>query len=133
MLPQNQVCALVFAAMASRDAACHFKFQAVPGFFVDFSEKSRHDPSFRATTLPRLGLIERDYEIDGIVKAMNGTENDKMPWERFRDYVDYLNGQDAASTTYKVLYITRHGLGYHNSFESKVGSDAWNVGLVSLI
>ncbi|KAN0066845.1 putative phosphoglycerate mutase [Elaphomyces granulatus] len=109
--------------MAGIDAAYHFKFQAVPGFFVDFTENGA---SFRATTLPRLGLIERSYETDGIAMEIDGTGNDKMPWERFRDYVDHLNGQNAASTTYKVLYITRHGLGYHNSFESKVGRDMWN-------
>lgn len=132
MVPQNQVCPLLFAAMAGRDAACHFKFQAKPGFFVDFTEETRHGASFRATTLPGLGLIERHYETDGIAKAIDGAGNDKMPWERFRDYVDHLNGQNAASTTYKVLYITRHGLGYHNSFESKVGRDAWNVCYISL-
>ena len=59
MVLQNQVCPLLFAAIAGRDAACHFKFQAVPGFFVDFTEETRHVASFRATTLPRLGLIER--------------------------------------------------------------------------
>jgi hypothetical protein len=132
MLLQNQVCSLLFAAMAGRDVACHFKFQALPGFFVDFAEEARHSASFRATTLPRLGLIERSYETDGIIETVGSVGNDKKPWERFRDYVDHLNNQNTASTTYKVLYITRHGLGYHNIFESKVGRDAWNVGNISL-
>jgi hypothetical protein len=117
--------------MAGRDAACHFKFQAMPGFFVDFTEETRDGAPFRATTLPLLGLVERNYEADSDSKAIYGPGKDKKPWERFQDYVDYLNEQTATSTTYKVLYITRHGLAHHNTFESKVGRDAWNVSIVS--
>lgn len=128
MLPQNQICPVFFVVMASRDATCQFKFQAVSGFFVDYVEEARQSSSFRATTLPRLGLTERDYEMDGMIKANDSTGNDKTHWERFKDYIGHLNDQNAASTTYKVLFITRHGLGYHNSFESEVGRDSWNVG-----
>ncbi|KAH6842055.1 phosphoglycerate mutase [Alternaria alternata] len=108
--------------MASKSATCQFQLQAVSGFFIDFVEKARHDTSFRATTLPGLGLIDRTYETD----VDKNSNDDQKLWKRFRDYVDYLNDQSAASTTYKVLYLTRHGLGFHNSFESEVGRDAWN-------
>lgn len=118
--------------MAGRDAACHFKFQAMPGFFVDFTGEPRVGAPSRATTLPRLGLVERNYETDSDRRPKDGPGEDKKPWERFRDYVDHLNEQTASSTTYKVLYITRHGLAHHNTFESKVGRDAWNVSFVSL-
>lgn len=114
--------------MASKDALCSFKFQAVPNFFVDYTEMVRQSPSFRATTLPGLGLTEQNYDTDGTAKANHSPGNDKKHWERFRDYIEYLNGQTPASTMYKVLYITRHGLGYHNVFESEVGRDMWNVG-----
>jgi len=118
--------------MATKPAACHFRFQAVPGIFIDFVEEARKDPSFRATTLPGLGLVARQYETDRDRTADGGLPGEQKPWERFREYVRYLNSQNAPSTTYKVLYLTRHGLGFHNSFELQVGREAWNVGLTSL-
>jgi hypothetical protein len=124
MLFQNLACALSFSIMTSKSATCQFQFQAVSGFFIDFVEKARHDTSFRATTLPGLGLIDRTYETD----VDKNSKDDQKLWKRFRDYVNYLNDQSATTTTYKVLYLTRHGLGFHNSFESEVGRDAWNVG-----
>jgi hypothetical protein len=109
MLFQNLACALSFSIMTSKSATCQFQFQAVSGFF---------------TTLPGLGLIDRTYETD----VDKNSKDDQKLWKRFRDYVNYLNDQSATTTTYKVLYLTRHGLGFHNSFESEVGRDAWNVG-----
>jgi hypothetical protein len=110
--------------MTSKSATCQFQFQAVSGFFIDFVEEARRGTSFRATTLPGLGLIDRTYETD----VDKNSKDDQKLWKRFRDYVNYLNDQSATTTTYKVLYLTRHGLGFHNSFESEVGRDAWNVG-----
>jgi hypothetical protein len=128
MLPQNHVYSIALAAMAGNEAACHFKFQALPEFFVNFEEKARYDPSFRAITLPGLGLVDRPYDTDIIAGSGKSQGNDGKPWERFRVYVEHLNRQDPGSTIYKVLYLTRHGLGYHNAFASKAGIDAWNVG-----
>jgi hypothetical protein len=128
MLLQNLVCALPFGMIATKSNKCRSQFRAVPGFFIDFVEEAKHDTSFRATTLPRLGLIERTYETDKDTTSDRDPRRDRKSWERFQDYIDYLNSHDAASTTYKVLYLTRHGLGFHNSFESEVGQDAWNVG-----
>lgn len=31
-----------------------------------------------------------------------------------------------AYTTYKVVYLARHGEGYHNTAERKYGSEQWN-------
>lgn len=113
--------------MAGNETSCHFEFQALPGFFVNFTEKAQQDPFFQARTLPGLGLLDRPYETDNITRSDKSQENFRKPWERFRVYVEHLNGQYPGSTIYKVLYITRHGLGYHNVFESRVGRDAWNV------
>ncbi|KAF2100198.1 putative phosphoglycerate mutase [Rhizodiscina lignyota] len=112
--------------MAANEATCHFKFQALPQFFKNYSEKAQKDSSFRATTLPGLGLIDRPYNTDGkSKKEIKHKDMDGQPWKRFKAYVENLNKQDP-DTSYKVLYITRHGFGYHNAFMSKVSSESWN-------
>ncbi len=131
MLPQNHICTLLFAAMAGKHDACHFKFSAVPGFFINFTELADQDPSFRVTTLPGLGLIDRRHETVED-DTPDDSRKDVKPWEAFKGHVYYLNRQNPASTVYKVLYITRHGFGYHNYFESNVGTEAWDVSLASL-
>lgn len=112
--------------MAAGDAVCRWKFETINGYFLDLSQKSQHDPSFRATSSRRLGLIERTYDIDRAGIEAEEKDNEKL-WKRFSDYVMHLNWQSPDSTAYKVLYITRHGQGYHNTFEAEVGHDAWNV------
>lgn len=125
MLLKHQSCPILLAAMATRNpATCHFKFQALSGFFVDYVTEAQRDPSFRVTTLPRLGLTEREYETD---RLFDGAGHGAKPWDRFKKYVEHLNTQSPEGTTYKVLYITRHGYGYHNAYEAKVGREAWNV------
>ncbi|RFU35071.1 hypothetical protein B7463_g1270, partial [Scytalidium lignicola] len=120
MLLKNFICP-EFATMISIKTARHFKFQSVPGSFFDFTENAQRNPSFRAITLPGLGLIHRQYETDNLIRGPQ-----KSTWERFAFYVEHLNTQNPGSTIYKVLYLTRHGLGYHNAFETKVGKTAWN-------
>lgn len=129
MLLEHQISALILATLAARDPICSLKFQALSGYFVDLSEKAQHNSSFRAVTLPELGLIDRQYDDDENTTAIFGGKNGSSsgPWQRFRDHVDYLNEQSEESTSYKVLYITRHGLGFHNTYEADVGQDAWNV------
>ena len=82
-----------------------------------------------ATTMPGLGLINRPFDTDDLPESRENLEETLRPWERFKLYVDHLNRRDAKTATYKVLYVTRHGKGYHNEFESKVGRYAWNVRL----
>ena len=109
----------------TESAMCHFQFRAVPEIFVDYAEKANQDATFRATALPSLGIIERSYPTDDPVAS----EQIKLPWERLKSYIEHLNEQESGRASYKVLYITRHGLGYHNVFEAEVGREAWNVKL----
>lgn len=48
-------------------------------------------------------------------------------WQRFAKHVERLNRAAADGETYKVLFVTRHGQGYHNVMEAKVGTAAWEV------
>lgn len=52
----------------------------------------------------------------------------KTQWQQFAQVVDSLNANAARGTFYKVLFMGRHGEGYHNAAESYYGTPAWNVG-----
>ena len=102
-----------------------------------------------------LGLIDREYEsdrifnrdtkdidgkgaltVDSIAARAGATEEEvrtsKMTqWQRFGRFVEYLNRQAAQDVTgtsrYIVLYMGRHGEGYHNVAERMYGTKEWDV------
>lgn len=117
------------AVTTANEASCHFRFQALPEFFFDYLGAAQRDSAFRATTLPALGLIDRQYDKPDQCNFKSTQAEAQQPWQRLQDYVEYLNRHESGTTTYKVLYITRHGLGYHNIYESKVGTNAWDVSI----
>jgi hypothetical protein len=69
------------------------------------------------------GLIDRTYDTD----ADFDPEGRKTQWERFENVVRTLNDKADHHTQYKVLYMGRHGQGYHNVAESYYGTEAWDV------
>lgn len=48
-------------------------------------------------------------------------------WERFYHQVKWLNKHSPVNVEYKVLFMGRHGEGWHNAAESLYGTPAWNV------
>ncbi|GAB1199508.1 hypothetical protein APSETT444_008858 [Aspergillus pseudonomiae] len=106
-----------------RATVSHYKFKLMPEFFVNYHEIARQSPDSKVTTQPSLGLIDQPYS------APSNTQPDaepKKPWERFTAHINQLNAESPDSVTYKIIYLTRHGLGIHNVFEAKVGREAWN-------
>ena len=69
------------------------------------------------------GLIPRAYPSDETLQDVES----KTPWQRFEHYVKTLNGNAEEGTEYKVLYLGRHGQGYHNVAESRYGTKLWDV------
>lgn len=53
-----------------------------------------------------------------------------MQWQRFEHYIQNLNAAAPSGTSYKVLYLGRHGQGYHNVAESRYGTTLWEVSLL---
>ncbi|KAI9744124.1 MAG: hypothetical protein M1818_002276 [Claussenomyces sp. TS43310] len=47
-------------------------------------------------------------------------------WQSFKEVVERLNAGADVFTTYKLLFMGRHGDGYHNAEEAYVGTPAWN-------
>ncbi|KAK4463220.1 histidine phosphatase superfamily [Cladorrhinum samala] len=105
--------------MASTPAT--FLFSAVTGYFVQ--DDIDTDWTNATTTLPGLGLIDREYETDQDFDP----QREKTQWQRFTHFIDHLNKRDAGKAMYKLIYATRHGQGYHNAKETEVGTAAWEA------
>jgi hypothetical protein len=52
---------------------------------------------------------------------------EKTQWQRFEHYVDHLTKTCGKTEQYKVIYMGRHGEGYHNVAEAFYGTQAWDV------
>lgn len=97
-----------------------WKFETVSDVFFDPStiQKDRKD---KIETQPSLGLLTRSYPSDDQVA------DDTRDWTRFYRYVKSLNEAAPEGVEYKILYLTRHGIGFHNIKHAEVGEDEWNV------
>ncbi|KAI1648953.1 phosphoglycerate mutase-like protein [Daldinia loculata] len=103
-----------------RGADSTVKYTTISGFFQQ-DDPTTDSKSFDYTET-NYGLINRSYPTDGVFDP----KRMKTQWERFTYYVDSLNGDCDGSTQYKVLFMARHGEGYHNTAESYYGTPAWN-------
>lgn len=74
-------------------------------------------------TATNFGLINRTYP------ATAGSQGNLTQWQAFARQVEALNAAAPLNTVYKVLFMGRHGEGYHNAAESYFGTPAWNVRL----
>lgn len=68
-----------------------------------------------------LGLLNVTYPTDSEASAS------LTQWQNFDQYVFRLNRESGRFVQYKVLYMGRHGEGYHNVAEAYYGTPAWNV------
>ncbi|KAI1487838.1 histidine phosphatase superfamily [Biscogniauxia mediterranea] len=95
-------------------------YTTITGFF------QQDDPATDASTFDytksNFGLINRTYPTD----SRFDPQNERTQWERFAYYVDTLNRDSDSNSQYKVLFMGRHGEGYHNAAESFYGTPAWN-------
>ncbi|KAI1141708.1 phosphoglycerate mutase-like protein [Hypoxylon sp. FL0543] len=95
-------------------------YTTISGFFQQ--DDPATDPGSFDYTKSNFGLINRSYPTD----IGFDPNKEKTQWERFAYYVDTLNRGCDENTRYKVLFMGRHGEGYHNAAESYYGTPAWN-------
>jgi broad specificity phosphatase PhoE len=100
----------------------HWKFHAVDGVFENLHDIEDQFPGNKVPTQPRLALIPRAYPSD----ADADSSADTRDWVRFAAHVARLNADTPAGVRYKVLYLTRHGTGFHNQKSAEVGSELWD-------
>lgn len=107
------------AATDAQRPILHFRFHAPPGYFLP-SSSTTNASTFDPTTT-NFGLISQPYPSDSTLDITGPTD-----WERFVHYLRTLNSAVAPGTTHKLLFLSRHGQGYHNLAESYYGTPAWN-------
>jgi hypothetical protein len=89
-----------------------FKFECVPGFFI------QDDP-------------ETDYQGFDYLSCNFGLDPE-LTWPEFAKAITKLQSQQDRSTRYKVLYLARHGQGYHNLAIEVYGQEKWDNELAKL-
>ncbi|KAI4712415.1 hypothetical protein J4E89_002682 [Alternaria sp. Ai002NY15] len=94
----------------------HFKYTVQKGVFMQ-SEDETDDKSFDFKT-QNFGLIDRSYPGE------DGSEGKQ--WKRLEKYVASLEAAKKEGESYKVLFLGRHGQGWHNVAETKYGTKAWD-------
>jgi broad specificity phosphatase PhoE len=95
-------------------------FSVVPGIFLQ-SESATNASTFNFTA-QNFGLINRTYPSDK--RNLYGTSFTQ--WQRLTHYINTLNSEAPDDVQYKLLYLARHGEGYHNAAESYYGTPGWN-------
>ncbi|RAH60994.1 GPI anchored protein [Aspergillus piperis CBS 112811] len=107
-------------ALTATAQASYINYTTVTGYFLQ-DEASTDASTFDYTTT-NFGLINRTYPSDN----PNNDNNLLTQWERFHHHITTLNHLSPPTISYKVLFLGRHGEGYHNAAESYYGTPAWN-------
>lgn len=110
-----------------------FRYKTLGGYFLqDDPGTSAKDFEFTKTNF---GLISRAYDSD---KTLPDGGKGMTDWQRFEHHLTKLNEEAAQKakenngsaaqviTQYKLLFLGRHGNGYHNIAERYYGSEAWD-------
>lgn len=107
-----------------------YKYTTITGYFLQDDPST--DPFGFDFTKTNFGLIDRPYDSDS---SLPNNGRDLTGWERFEHHLSKLN-QDAKKTrdgagkaadvSYKLLFLGRHGNGFHNVAERYYGNVAWD-------
>ncbi|KAI9885962.1 MAG: Translation factor guf1 mitochondrial [Watsoniomyces obsoletus] len=97
-----------------------FNYTTVTGYFLQ--DEPDTDPRKFEYNTTNLGLINRPYDSDDKYDP----DHKKTQWERFDDEVRRLNKESSKDVQYRLLYLGRHGEGWHNVAEAYYGSKAWD-------
>ncbi|KAK8107280.1 histidine phosphatase superfamily [Apiospora kogelbergensis] len=106
--------------MATQERPKLFNFECLKGFFMTHPSM-KQDPAYALSTHADLGLIPQSYGT----AIGSGEDSQLSPWQCFANHVERLNRNAKEGELYKVLYVGRHGQGFHNVMEAKVGTPAW--------
>jgi broad specificity phosphatase PhoE len=109
------VVALASTAVTTPTSGSYIQYSTVPGYFLqDLNSTNATTFSYTATNF---GLINQTYP---------GVDASLSQWQQFQQVVAQLNQAAARNVDYKLLFMGRHGEGYHNAAESYYGTPAWN-------
>jgi len=97
----------------------YINYTTVTGYFLQ-DEATTNATAFNFMTT-NFGLLNRTYPTDGSLHHRNLTQ-----WQRFKYQVTQLNHAAPHGTEYKLLFMGRHGDGFHNDAQAFYGTPAWN-------
>ncbi len=104
----------------SKAPASYINYTTVTGYFLQ-DEPSTNASTFNFMTT-NFGLINRTYPADTSLHS----QYDLTQWQRFKHQIAQLKRDAPRGTEYKLLYMGRHGDGYHNDAQAYYGTPAWN-------
>lgn len=107
-------------ADSSKTPSSYINYTTVTGYFLQ-DEPSTNASTFNFMTT-NFGLINRTYPADTTLHS----HHNLTQWQRFKHQVTQLNREAPPGTEYKLLYMGRHGDGYHNDAQAYYGTPAWN-------
>ncbi|KAF5851060.1 hypothetical protein GGP41_010735 [Bipolaris sorokiniana] len=122
MLASSLLYGLLTAASAV-NAHRHSKdidYTVITGIFQQ--DDNSTNPSTFNFTASNFGLINRTYPTDAT--CPDGKKSTQ--WQRLAHYISTLNKQSARNERYSLVFMGRHGEGFHNVAESYYGTPAWN-------
>ncbi|KAI7552515.1 phosphoglycerate mutase-like protein [Hortaea werneckii] len=102
---------------ATNSTSGYIHYETVTGYFLQ--DEPYTDPETFDYTAYNFGLMNRTYA--DLELAGNLTQ-----WQKFEAQVQLLNNQAPLNTVFKVLFMGRHGEGFHNAAQDYYGTPAWN-------
>ncbi|KAI1391601.1 phosphoglycerate mutase-like protein [Hypoxylon trugodes] len=108
-----------------------YKYSYVPDFFKNYADIADSSLNGKVSTQPALGILEKEYDGESANPTTNGER--AQQWVRFTNYIQELNRRHINDgTSYKLLYIIRHGQGIHNvkMDELKVAEEAGTLEII---
>ena len=104
--------------IATPTSSSYIQYSTVPGYFLQ-DDNSTNATTF-SYTATNFGLINQSYPTD----PSNGAS--LTQWQKFNILVASLNKKASRNAEYKLLFMGRHGEGWHNAAETYYGTPAWN-------
>ncbi|KAI9041634.1 phosphoglycerate mutase family protein [Aspergillus affinis] len=101
-------------------ASSYNDYTSLTEYFLQDDDET-DDAAFDFTTT-NFGLINRTYDAD----EQSPTDTPLTQWQRFYNQVVLLNDESPSDVNYKVLFLGRHGQGWHNAADQFYGWPAWN-------
>lgn len=99
----------------------HLRYAALSDYFQQSLPST--DPSTFDFKNHSFGLITQPYDSD---TSLPNDGKDSTHWQRFAHHLVQINAAAPARTSYRLLFLGRHGQGYHNVAEDYYGTEAWN-------
>lgn len=102
---------------------CSFVYRVLPGIFAQAETCS--DQSTFDFLRDNFGLISNGNQPPSHTST-GAPFSGHSGWQTLAKRIEELNLEAPVGVSYKVVFLARHGIGWHNVAETKYGTDDWN-------